>query len=431
MIEESRVVFAHQFDREVSESERLRVTLLGAVFALALAFWIVAAVAFPELFERVFHGKLNLTWVFGFLSVALSYELGARILIGHFIRTGQRLPPLARYGNAFVEVSIPTAMLIVYAQVSTPATVLLSPWTFVYFVLILLSALRLDFKLCYFTGLVAAVEYTVLALVLVGGGRAGSVEPMLVEPIPHVAKGLILLSAGIATGFVTREIQRRVANALRTVEDRNRVIGIFGQHVSPAVVDTLLKQGADVEEEIRHVCIMFLDIRDFTAFAERRGPEEMVSYLNNLYGFMTEIVNRNHGMINKFLGDGFMAVFGAPLSESRDSQNAISAASEIVDRVQAESVRGTIPETRLGIGLHAGDVMIGTVGSALRKEYTIIGDVVNTASRIEQLNKRFDSQILASSEVWDAAEGSQEEAVYLGEVLVEGREEPVGIYRLA
>ncbi len=426
MIEESRDVFARQFDREVLESERLRVTLLGAVFLLALAFWVVAAVAFPELFERVFRGKLNLTWVFGFLSVALLYELGARILIGHFIRTGQRLPFLARYGNAFVEVSIPTAILIIYAQVSTPATVFLSPWTFIYFIFILLSALRLDFKLCYFTGLVAAVEYTVLALILIGGGRAGSVEPMLDE-----AKGFVLLSAGIATGFVTREIRRRVANALRTVEDRNRVIGIFGQHVSPAVVDKLLEQGADVEGESRRVCIMFLDIRDFTSFAERRRPEEMIAYLNNLFGFMTEIVNRNHGMINKFLGDGFMAVFGAPLSEGRDSQNAINAASEILDRVKAESVRGTIPETRLGIGLHAGDVVIGTVGSALRREYTIIGDVVNTASRIERLNKRFDSQILASSEVWTAAERSQEEAVCLGEVLVEGREEPVRVYRVA
>ena len=431
MIEQSRDVFARQFDREVLESERLRVTFFGAAFILALIFWVVAAVAFPELFDRVFVGKLNLTWVFGFISIGLLYALGVRILIGHFMRTGLRFPTLARYGSAFIEVSIPTAILIIYAQATTPSTVFLSPWTFVYFVFILLSALRLDFKLCYFTGFVAAVEYTVLALILVGGGRAGLTEPMVVEPIPHVVKGLVLLTAGLATGFVTREIRKHVANALRTIEDRNRVIGIFGQHVSPAVVDKLLEQGADVEGEIRHVCIMFLDIRGFTAFAERRKPEEMVSYLNDLFGFMTEIVNRNHGMISKFLGDGFMAVFGAPLSEGRDSQNAINAASEILDRVRAESVRGTIPETRLGIGLHAGDVVIGTVGSALRREYTIIGDVVNTASRIERLNKRFDSQILASSEVWNAAEGSQEEAVCLGEVLVEGREEPVRVYRVA
>ncbi len=423
--------FESQFDREILIGERLRATILAAFFFMALVTWIVITVAFPAVLERVFHGKLDPTWVPGLVLGVVIYELGVRILLGHFINTGKSFPVLARYGNAFIDASIPTIALVIYSQFLTPSAALFSPWPFFYFLFILLSALRLDFKLCYFTGAVAAVEYTVLALILIRGSSVPSIEPMLVEPMAHIVKGFSLISAGLVAGFVTLEIKKRIKKSLRSVEERNRVVGIFGQHVSPAVVDKLLDQNADVEGEIRRVFIMFLDIRNFTTYAEHKKPEEVISYLNTLFEFMVEIVNRNNGIINKFLADGFMAVFGAPLSDGRDSQNAVSASLEILDSVKAEFENGTIPDTRVGIGLHAGDAVIGNVGSAQRKEYTIIGDVVNTASRIEQLNKKFKSQILISREVWKSVGENLKDAEYLGEILVKGREEPIQIYKLA
>src|SRR5215475_14343319 len=122
---------------------------------------------------------------------------------------------------------------------------------------------------------------------------------------------------------------------------------------------------------------MFLDIRNFTGFAEKRSPEEVVEYLESLFEFMIEIVNRHNGIINKFLGDGFMAVFGAPLSDGKDCENAVRSAKEILERVKEETDRGAILPTQVGIGLHAGKAVTGSIGSAVRKEYTVIGDVVN------------------------------------------------------
>ncbi len=95
-----------------------------------------------------------------------------------------------------------------------------------------------------------------------------------------------------------------------------------------------------------------------------------------------------------------MAVFGAPLSDGRDCANAVGAAREILSRVEEEVAGGTILPTRVGIGIHAGEAVTGSIGSSARKEYTVIGDVVNTASRVEQLNKEFGSQLLISEVVW-------------------------------
>jgi adenylate cyclase len=147
---------------------------------------------------------------------------------------------------------------------------------------------------------------------------------------------------------------------------------------------------------------------------------------------MIEIVNRHHGIINKFLGDGFMAVFGAPLSDSRDCANAVAAAREILDRVHQEVAQGTILPTTIGIGLHAGEAVTGSIGSSMRREYTVIGDVVNLAARIEKLNKTFGSQLLISEMVWDAArDEGLSQAIPMGQVQVRGRETSIQVYQVA
>ena len=431
MTGEIRNHFESRLESEILISEMLRATILGAFFVTALVFWIVLIVAFPEVLGHVFHGQLSVVWVFVFIMSAALYELGARVFVGHIIRHKLGLPVLMRYVNAFVETTLPTIMLVIYAQTLGPTVSLLSPWSLVYFVIILLSALRLDFKLCYFTGAMAAVQYTALALIWIGRHEIAATEPMLTEPLPHIAKGFLLLASGAATGFVTREIKKRIYNSLSAVEDRNRVVALFGQHVSPAVVDKLLEQNTDIRGQVRYTCIMFLDIRAFTTFAEHKTPEEAISYLNALFALSIEIVNRHYGIINKFLGDGFMAMFGVPLPDNHACQNAVNASLEILRKVETEIERGALPETRLGIGLHAGDAVVGNVGSSLRKEYTVIGDVVNTASRIEQLNKQFQSRLLVSSTVWQVAGKDLGNSLDLGEIELKGRVSPIRVYQLA
>ena len=336
-----------------------------------------------------------------------------------------------KYVSAFVETSIPTAGMIVGAMFLGPIYTLFTPAAFIYPLFISLSALRLDVRLCIFTGTVAALEYTLLALYYVQKAAAVGVEPILSGVPHHLFKGFLLFLTGVVTGLVTRQIRKRILNSFSVVQERNRISRTFGEYVSPEVMSKLLELKPDLRSESKNVCVMFLDIRNFTGFAEKRNPEEVVQYLESLFEFMIEIVNRHHGIINKFLGDGFMAVFGAPLSDGKDCANAVEAAQEILARVQQEVEAGTIRPTTVGIGLHAGEAVTGSIGSALRREYTVIGDVVNLAARIEKLNKDFDSQLLISEIVWQAINETQRTAVPKGQVQVRGREQAIQVYQVA
>jgi adenylate cyclase len=140
------------------------------------------------------------------------------------------------------------------------------------------------------------------------------------------------------------------------------------------------------------------------------------------------VVNRNHGIVNKFLGDGFMAVFGAPLVTGNSCENAVRAAREILDEIDRSAAGGEIPPTRIGLGLHAGEALVGNIGSDQRREYTVIGDVVNVAFRIEKLNKELHSSLLVSESVQQSL--AESPPVAPASIRVRGRQDPVRIFKL-
>jgi adenylate cyclase len=308
------------------------------------------------------------------------------------------------------------------------------------FIFIILSTLRLDPRVSFFTGLVAAIEYLILAWYLLGKGDPAGVDPFFLMKAPHFSKAFILFAGGAIAAFVAHRIRGGLVSYLKSRDEKEKIANIFRQHVSPRVVEKLIQQKEEILSETRHVCVMFLDIRNFTTFSQNRHPEEVVAYLNVLFDFMIEIVNRHNGIINKFLGDGFMAVFGAPFSDGLDSVHAVRAGIEIIEKVGEYVQTGKIVPTRVGIGLHTGKVVTGNIGSILRKEYTVIGDVVNVASRIESLNKQFGTQFLISEEVKRAIEkhageiSGKVEGVAnmeaLGCVAVKGRDAQAEIYKV-
>ena len=294
----------------------------------------------------------------------------------------------------------------------------------------MLSTLRLDFRLSVFTGCVAAVQYVVLAAVFIRGSEAAAGTLFSALPF-YVAKGVTLVTAGFAAGFVANQIKRRVTSVFAALEERRRIVSAFGQQVSSAIVEELLKQGPRIPSKRTFVCVLFMDIRGFTRLVEKKTPEEFVAYQNAVFGAAIEIVDRHHGVINQFLGDCFMATFGAPVATGRDCHNGVSTARELLAAVKVLSDSGRIPPTSIGIGLHAGEAVSGNIGSQVRQQYSISGNVVILAARIEQLNKDYGSQLLVSAEVLREAGDGAEGAQSLGLVQVKGREEPIEIYRLA
>lgn len=425
--------FEKEFGIESLKSERLRVTILMGAIISSVALLLLMTLIFFEQFNITFRGNARsfLLAVAVLFAVNVGYLLAERIILGRMIKKQMRPVPALKYVSAFVETSIPTAGIVIGSFFLGPLYALFTPAPFIYPFFISLSALRLNVRLCIFTGAVAGLEYSLLAIYFVNKAAGAQVDPVLTALPQHLFKGFLLFLTGVVTGLVTIQIRKRILNSFSVVQERNRISRTFGEYVSPEVMSKLLDLKPDLRSENKNVCVMFLDIRNFTGFAEKRSPEEVVQYLESLFEFMIEIVNRHHGIINKFLGDGFMAVFGAPLSDGRDCANALEAAQEILARVREEVDAGTILPTTVGIGLHAGEAVTGSIGSALRREYTVIGDVVNLAARIEKLNKRFDSQLLISEIVWQAVSNDQSNAVPMGQVEVRGREETIRIYQVA
>ncbi len=261
-----------------------------------------------------------------------------------------------------------------------------------------------------------------------------ALDAIALHPPGALEQALQLLAcwlAALTTAGVIEAGRHLTAEALRHQDERNSVLRTFGQHVSPQVVDALLRQGDALQSTLRHVSVMFLDIRGFTTMSESRAPGQVVDLLNELFGFMIDEVNTHEGIINKFLGDGFMAVFGAPISSGQDARNAVAAARAILDRLGQEIDRGRLPPLRIGIGVHHGEVVTGSVGSRQRKEYTLVGDVVNVASRVESLNKLFDSQILVTDTVFAQLHDPPDPVAVHSQVPLKGRKDTVTVVQIA
>jgi adenylate cyclase len=411
-------------------SERLRMAILaGLLGAMMVVSSLLYAVVDASQVRR-FMAPGVFSQIMAVFAVLICYELAVRRLVGRRARAGKTVPVALRYLNAFVETSAPSVAIFLVARQIDPVYVLQSAGGFFYAVFIVLSTLRLDFRLSLFTGLVAAVQYSVLALAYIGAGRGIAADTPFTSPPFYLAKAGLLLLAGLAAGFVAHQLKRRIGNAYRTMQERQRVLDAFGQQIAPAVVEQLLKSGPEIASRSAFVCVMFMDIRNFTPLVENKSPEEIVALQNIVFGAAAEVVNRHHGIVNQFLGDGFMATFGAPVATGRDSANALACAQDLLGAIDALATAGQIPRIRIGIGLHAGQAVAGNIGSKQRKQYSITGNVVILASRIEQLNKQFGSQILASAEVLAAA-GNAPQGQALGPVQVKGHEAPIEIHRLA
>ena len=423
--------FEEHLSREIIHSERMRMAILAGLLGALIVFFSLMYALFREDYRQIVSSHKAYASAGSLFALLLCYELGIRHLIGRWLRRGRGVPSALRYLNAFVETSVPSILIVLVGREINPVYVLQSAASLLYGVFIVLSTLRLDFRLCAFTGLVAAAEYVALSFAYLGGGGGAAAGTPFERPPFYLGKGAMLLLAGLAAGFVAHQLKRRVGNAYRSLEERQRIVNAFGQQVSPAIVEELLKAGPDIASTRTFVCVMFMDIRNFTPLVEKKSPEEIVAFQNLVFAEAADVVNRNHGLINQFLGDGFMATFGAPLATGRDCGNALAAARELVAGIQGLSEAGRLPPITIGVGLHAGEAVSGNIGSAQRKQYSITGNVVILASRIEQLNKDYGSQILVSGEVLAAAGEQARVPEALGPVHVKGRAEPIELYRLA
>jgi len=261
---------------------------------------------------------------------------------------------------------------------------------------------------------------------------------------PWVGLGLLVLAAVAISALSTNLVLHRMIlpvtgailiglcvlasrvglEAFKLMREKNFLKGSFAGYVSPQVLREILAGRLQPGQRASRskACLMFADIRGFTRRSESMHPEKLVLLLNRYFADMTDVIHKHHGTVDKFIGDGLMAFFGAPEPLELPEQNALEAAQEMLERLaeinREMRARGDEP-LQIGIGIHTGEVVIGHIGSQTRHEYTAIGDVVNVASRLEGLTKTAGHAIVCSDAVAGAL-GYPEMLVNLGEQPVAG-----------
>jgi class 3 adenylate cyclase len=215
--------------------------------------------------------------------------------------------------------------------------------------------------------------------------------------------------ADLATAF--NEMQKGLA-------ERETLHAAFGSYVDPALAQRLLDSGSSMfEGEELEVTVLFADVRDFTQYAEGVGAAEAVARLNRLFDVMVPVIHAHGGHANHYLGDGLLAVFGAPVPLRAHADAAVAAAIEI-----QQQLRDEIGDSlRLGIGINTGSVIAGTVGGGGRHEFTVIGDTVNSAARVEQLTKDTGDAILITEATRLALSTPRPRSTKRGEFEVRGK----------
>ncbi len=212
---------------------------------------------------------------------------------------------------------------------------------------------------------------------------------------------------------------------------RNFIRKAFSHYVSPSIVNELLKhpEKLDLQVDSREVSILFCDIRNFTSLAENSCPEKLSSFLNSYFSLMTDIIIKNKGMVDKYIGDAVMAVWGSPLHDPDHATNAVQAALEMVEalRQSGDDLQLAGHGVAIGIGINSGTVSAGNFGCERRFDYTVLGDSVNLASRVEEQTKKYPVEILIT-EYTQKLLPANSNSRFIDTVVVKGRKKPVILF---
>jgi adenylate cyclase len=429
MIKNSTKLFEEIFTDEIISNESFRSKVLAGIIGFIIVLVILISLVFNQQFKNISHFPIIIELTLIILAVIFVRALFVSRAAKKWNRYGVRAFIIIRYVNAFIEISIPSVILIIYSFQLPSVYPLFTPLALLYFLIIMLSALELDFKLCVFTGSVAALQYIAIAWYL-------TTKPFPDEFISAVSffpsylgTAALFFVSGHTAGLITNQIKKGLLKHYKVREERNEIQKLFGQQISIEIVNELVENKYEIQSRVRFAAIMFLDIRNFSLFAQNKSPEEIIAYQNNVFSFIIEIINRNKGIVNQIMGDGLMAIFGAPIEHENDCQLAVNAALEIHKELKRRSDNGIIPETVIRIGINAGEVVTGNVGTSERKQYSITGQPVIIAARLEQKNKELNSSILISDSVYKNSQIDFEPIAHL-DILIKGIPNPINIYQL-
>ncbi|MBF0524247.1 MAG: adenylate/guanylate cyclase domain-containing protein [Deltaproteobacteria bacterium] len=244
-----------------------------------------------------------------------------------------------------------------------------------------------------------------LAMILSHTISGSIVTPVkdMVEAMTKVAEGDLTAAAGVTSNDELGILADHFNRMVEGLRDRERIKETFGRFVTPEIAQAILEHPPALGGESTEVSILFSDVRDYTTLCEELPPNEVINLLNNYFSYMVRAIEKHQGVVYQFVGDGIMAVFGAPVRLPDHATLAVKSALEIMNALEEFNTRHRVglPPFRVGVGINTGPVVAGIIGTAHRMEYRVVGDSVNLASRIETLNKELHTDILISQATRD------------------------------
>ena len=319
-----------------------------------------------------------------------------------------------------------------FRQIRNPQTVDAKPW-------ILLTEINESEALRPLVQLRDELAAGVGTIIVISLIIAWSAARSLGRPI-HALEDM---AHAVETGDLTRtsrldgldafsRLGRALDRMTKGLQERDRVKDVFGRYIAKQAAEQLLKGPLDLSGAMKHVTILFSDIRGFTSMAETMAPADVVQFLNTYFSEMVDAVLEQEGMLDKFLGDGLMAVFGSFGDQPDHARRAVLAGlrmKSLLAKINGERAMAGQPPVAIGIGIHTAEVIVGSIGSKQRLEFTHIGDGVNTASRVQALNKEYQTTILITGATFEALNGEFESRP-VAEVTLRGKTRSLPIYEV-
>jgi class 3 adenylate cyclase len=298
------------------------------------------------------------------------------------------------------------------------------------------DSFTIDFFFGFFKEILFAFAVLLLLSLFILGRYSQNLKTILsiqLAVMEDISQGNYNTQVQVVTNDEFGLIAAKTNEMIKGLRERDFCQVSFGRFVTPEVSDKILKGEIPLEGELKKVTILFCDLRGYTSFVEGKEPREVVNFLNEYFSEMEKAIKQYEGIVLQFIGDEIEAVFGAPLDLPDHPEMAVMASLEMRKRLNDLNIKRASQGKRSishGIGIHTGTVLAGSVGSQNRLVYAMVGDAVNTASRIQNLNKTFGTDILLSQNTRDLTKGKEFNFSSLGKVALRGKREQIEIFKV-
>jgi len=410
-------------DEPASYERVFRLPFLYAIWSLV--FWSGSLIWIP----LVDVDRLFAPGHFPFVRLSVSLALGGFLAFFYcFLLIDLKLRPLYALAPALLERGVPTAhrlsTRLILLWIASGGSIAIS----VSLILIGLSPARaytargVIWALCALAATVGPVVFFIAARTITS--TVGDVQ----RAFRAVADGDLNTELLVDNPTELGHLQAGFNTMVAGLRERRTLEDLFGRHVGTEVARYALAQGTELRGEMRLVSVLFVDIIGSSRLAQAIPPTEVVDLLNRFFATVVRVLASNGGWVNKFEGDGALAIFGAPADQPDHAARALRAAREM--RVELDALERDHPQLRAAIGVSSGEVVAGNVGAAERYEYAVIGDAVNEASRVTDEAKTRAIKLLATSSAVASAHEESDHWRPAGEVELRGREGATELYEL-